>query len=340
MVHRAGWKAWRGWALSAVGLLLLVLVIRSVGAQSLVALLQRARLAFAVALALEGVRIALEGLGSASLFGASRGGARFALKVIVVELRTYAVCQLAPMGRTAAEALKIPLLKRHAGVRDRIAVAVRSQALSLAALAVLSVPCAIAIDVAPLRWAVALHAAVVTVGALLLMGMRAEERMTALAARRWPRLFDDAPRSVTRRGLSSAGALFLGAKVVTLAQIGVLGAAVTGAFGLGTALSVTGIHFTGAGAGDFLPGHLGSSEAALALSSARLGVDAHALLAVALLLRAVQVLWALASVLFDLVLLREVGSRSASRCNRYKSARAKRSAVLSTERSEVATAAA
>lgn len=302
------WRRWLTLALTAAGIGLLFLVVRSAGPRAIFDLLVRARVAFVIGFVLEGVRIAFEGLGGAMLFDPKERARGVVRRSIEVELRTYALCQLAPMGRTAAEALKIPFLAQHGTLGDRVAVAVRSQALGLWSIAVISIPCVLAslADVADPRTVLARtaaiggHAVVVLVLSMLLLGTRAHERMTSFVSKRWKRApTDDEATSATadRQRLFEAAPFFLAARIVQLAQLIVFAVAVGAGLHLRVALVALGVHYAGAGAGEIVPGHMGTSEAAMDAAAASLGMTVESAVAIALLTRGVQIAWALVSVL-------------------------------------------
>lgn len=299
---------WLTVALTAAGIGLLFLVVRAAGTKAIFDLLVRARVAFLVGFLLEGVRIACEGFGGAMLFDPKERARGVIRRSIEVELRTYALCQLAPMGRTAAEALKIPLLAQHGTLGDRVAVAVRSQALGLWSIAAISVPCVIAsaLDAAggatvfARTAAIGGHAAVVLVLSLLLFGTRAHERMTTFVTKRWKRArAADLAGATTsdRRRLIEAAPFFLAARVVQLLQLVVFAVAVGAGFDVRVALVALGVHYAGAGAGEIVPGHMGTSEAAMDAAASSLGMTVEAAVAIALLTRGVQIVWSLVSVL-------------------------------------------
>lgn len=307
------WRRWLTFALTAAGIGLLFLVVRTAGPKAIFDLLVRARVAFAIGFALEGIRIALEGLGGAMLFDPKERTRGVVRRSIEVELRTYALCQLAPMGRTAAEALKIPFLSQHGTLGDRVAVAVRSQALGLWSIAAISIPCVLAslADVADSRTVLARtaaiggHAAVVLVLAMLLLGTRAHERMTRFVSKRWNRsaIADEVtPATGERQRLFEAAPFFLGARVVQLVQLIVFAIAVGAGFHLRVALVALGVHYAGAGAGEIVLGHMGTSEAAMDAAATSLGMTVESAVAIALLTRGVQIARALVSVLTPEVL--------------------------------------
>lgn len=312
--------------LGLAGVALFAWVIRGVGVAELGALLARARAAFLVGLVLEGLRIACEGLGSAALFPARIRRDAGVWRVVGVELRTYAVCQLAPMGRTVAEALKVPLLERHGTVADRIGVAVRSQALGLLSIAVISVPCVIASALehgggarglgggVPRTTAIAVHGTVVLVSALVLLGTGAHEKMARLVARRWPHVMGapaappraapatheaDATTGAPRgaRALALATPWFVAARVVQLLQVLVFASALAGTYDLRFALVALGVGYAGAGAGELVPGHMGTSEAAAGIAAAGMGVAPEVLVGIAVLVRGTQIVWSFVSLL-------------------------------------------
>lgn len=303
------WRRWLTFALTAAGIGLLLLVVRTAGPKAIFDLLVRARVAFVIGFVLEGLRIALEGLGGAMLFDPKERARGVVRRSIEVELRTYALCQLAPMGRTAAEALKIPFLSQHGTLGDRVAVAVRSQALGLWSIAAISIPCVLASladDVADSRTVLARtaaiggHAVVVLVLAMLLLGTRAHERMTRFVSKRWKRSAsadEVTPATGARQRLLEAAPFFLGARVVQLAQLIVFAIAVGAGFHLRVALVALGVHYAGAGAGEIVPGHMGTSEAAMDAAATSLGMTVESAVAIALLTRGVQIVWALVSVL-------------------------------------------
>ncbi|MBS2014799.1 MAG: flippase-like domain-containing protein [Deltaproteobacteria bacterium] len=306
-------RPWLTFALAVVGVGLLALVVRTAGPRAIMDLLVHARGAFLLGFVLEGARIACEGVGGAMLFAPEERNRGVVSRSIEVELRTYALCQLAPMGRTAAEALKIPFLAAHGTVGDRVAVAVRSQALGLWSIFVISVPCVVASMLEPAGGlattartaAIGGHALVVLVLSMLLLGTRAHERMTKLVSQRWAsRAGEDheaRPATSDRRRLVDAAPWFVAARGIQLLQIAVFSASVGAGLHLRSLLVALGVHYAGAGAGEVVPGHMGASEAAMNAAASSLGMTVEAAVAIALLTRGVQIAWSIVSVLTPVV---------------------------------------
>jgi len=96
-----------------------------------------------LALAVEGGRITAEVMAARHLFAMQRSAVP-TRAIFRAQLVGYAVGNVLPVGRVAAEATKAGILAPHAGLANTTAVAAVTQALHLMASALILVPCVVA----------------------------------------------------------------------------------------------------------------------------------------------------------------------------------------------------
>jgi uncharacterized membrane protein YbhN (UPF0104 family) len=283
----------------ALGVLALYCVVKQAGTAQTLSLLWRALPLLPLALAIEGGRIASEVMAARHLFALQRS--KVPTRAIVrAQLVGYAIGNVFPVGRVAAEATKAGILATHAGLANTAAIAAVTQALHLMASAVILVPCVLAArsSSASLGLTVAIVGQCVLLGAIggaILLGAyfapcegrflrRFPKVMGALAA------FRVAIRSLPHFPIRALAWLVVGrfSQVVLLA---VLTRAVGAAFSVAGPFVAQAVLLMGASVADVVPGQIGAFEAAFALFAAAIGMSKANAVAVALLVHLVQVLW-------------------------------------------------
>jgi hypothetical protein len=254
-------------------------------------------------LAVEALRIAVEAKATGLLYRTRIGFGR----LFAAQLESYSVAQLAPAGRAAAEALKIDLLGGFGSLTERVAVAASTQAISLIAVLIASVPCVIAAwrfagAVLP-TIAILTHGLVAgSIGVLLLLAL-GRKTLGRFLARRFS-ILSAASEPLDAHVRSKRLALPLLAHVLSrmlqVFQFWMLAGPLGIGSAIGSAFVFSGVSAASAGAADFMPAHLGLSEAAIALSAGMVKTAAATAMALGLLLRAAQVFWVVVSLLIPL----------------------------------------
>jgi hypothetical protein len=252
-----------------------------------------------IALAMEGARIVVEALATRSLFRAMKSDIPFSV-LARAHVVGYSVCNVAPIGRMAAEVTKATVLSAHAPLATTSAVATVSQALQLLASACILVPCIVAARSthASLALSATLMGQTVVLAAIgggLLLGAYFLPVHGGLAAR-VPKLgsalhhFRGALRRLPSFPLRALALLV----VNRLLQVGLLAVLVQGigvSFSLARPFVALAVVITGASAFDFVPGQVGALEGAFGLFSPALQLDGPSAIAVALLVHVVQFAW-------------------------------------------------
>ena len=80
-------------------------------------------------------------------------------------------------------------------------------------------------------------------------------------------------------------------RVIQAVQLGLLVHAAGAAFGLGRSFLALGVSLVGGSLGDMIPGQLGAADGAFALFARELGIAAAGGVAVAVVMRFVQIAW-------------------------------------------------
>ncbi len=288
-----------GMAALGLGVLALYFVIKQAGTAQTLSLLWRALPLLPLALAIEGGRIMAEVMAARHLFAMQRSAVP-TRAIFRAQLVGYAVGNVLPVGRMAAEATKASVLARHAGMANTTAVAAVTQALHLIASALILVPCVVAARSASASFG--LTAAIVGQGVVL----GAAGGSILLAAyfapcegrllRRFPKLmnalvaFRRAIRSLPRFPFAALGWL-VAARLSQVVLLGVLTRAVGAGFTIAGPFVAQAVLLMGASVADVVPGQIGAFEATFALFCGAIGMSKANAVAVALLVHLVQVLW-------------------------------------------------
>ncbi len=281
------------------GLGLLVVMIQRAGPSAILDVLGPAWAWMPVVILLEALRIGSETMATYYAYGARRHLLPAGM-LVRAHLVAYAVGNVMPAGRSAGEAAKVAMLGKYAGMATATAAAATNQAVTLIAGGVVSLPCAVA------AWELT-GWSVVTVGLLVHfvvlvasgLGIRLLARNHAVGARlgRYvarfaPGLaaFHDASRDVDLVPAGPMTAMLVG-RVLQIAIYGVLALAVGINLSVSRVLYAQGINMIALAVGVLVPGQLGASDGAFALSAVPLGSTVAAAMSIALLAHVLQIVW-------------------------------------------------
>jgi lysylphosphatidylglycerol synthase-like protein len=285
--------------LAVAGIAGVAWIVVDAGPARMLAALGAAVTVFPLVLVLEGLRVVADALLTRQLLGTSASHVPLGA-LLRAQLVAYPAATLLPAGRTAGEAIKAILLRRHVGIERAAAAAVIAPAIALYGTAVVSIPCILAVY-AIIGWstftgAVVLQAVTaVALGTLLVVATRRRElgRAIARVSRRFG-VAATAVQDVIRDEPPIRPSALLAAvanRAAMVLQILIVAAATGAAGSLVYGLAVAGAHFVGAAAGEMVPGQLGATDAAQALVADDLGTARAAAVAVALVLHAAQLCW-------------------------------------------------
>jgi hypothetical protein len=296
-----GRRLW-GLALTALGVLAIVWLVREAGADALQASMRRLLPWIAPLLVLEGARIGLELLQMRLLLG-EHGGAVPLKTLLRAQLVSNAVAMSTPMGRPAGETVRALLLTPYVGDGRAFAIGVVGQAQTL----LVNGTYAASALVVAFAWGLpgVLQTALLgMVATTLILGTglqllarshapsrllrrierlsafveRLREATTSLSVMPWPALL----ALMASRGLQVAQLTLL---------IFVFGAAAGPGDGLATGLLSQGIYLLGASVGDLVPAQLGVVDGAFAMAAPFLAVPVATAVAMAIALHIAQLGW-------------------------------------------------
>lgn len=211
-----------------------------------------------------------------------------------------AVASIAPSGRAACEATKAALLTRWVGGATATATATLLQALSLVAGAVISIPCIwAAFDLSgpsTLTWLIVAQAALATTVGLGIRFATRAENIGGFLERRFARFAQQARqfRATARDAPLLPAVPFVAVAIgraLQIVQFWLLVRAVGIHASIEHALLAQGVNMVAIAAGSFMPGQLGASDGAFALSADALGCSVASAVAIALLAHVLQVIW-------------------------------------------------
>jgi hypothetical protein len=257
-----------------LGAVALVVMVRHVGADVLLAIVSRSSGWIPLLIALEVLRIGADVAVAHALYAKLPRRPPMAA-LIRAHLIAYPVTILAPAGRAAAEALKASCLASHAGGPQAAAVGTMSQALALIGGGLIAVPCFLAAWLLTgssiLTIAIGVQVVVATALGMLI---QAATRRRAISGflRRFARAGQAAESyqdTVHLHPVLPVRALPATAvnRLLQVAQYAVLIHAVGGATGLAASFVAEGINLVGTSLGDFVPGQIGATDGAFALAA-------------------------------------------------------------------------
>lgn len=291
-----GW--WRV-ALGVAGLGLLAAVVHRVGPDAVVASLRPALAWLPLIAALELGRIASETVAARIAYGAY--AARIPLSTLFrANLIGQSLANLAPAPRMVNETIKATVLAAWAGGPAAASVGVTIQAATLISVGVFSIPCGAAIfllgGAGVWFWAACVHAVLLVAAGLSIRGTARSTRLGAWFARRFPRVaphateFGEHARTGDLFALGPSAAL-LGNRLFQTLQLWAAARATGIDTGVLQALAAQGVNLVAAAVGVLVPGGLGTTDGAFTLAADLLGTTAAKATALALLIRAMQVVW-------------------------------------------------
>ena len=284
-------------AFAALGIGIVVALVRQVGAETLCRILRDAAPWLPLVVVLEAARVGTDALATYAAYGPA-AGKLLPLRVLArAALVARAVSSIAPAGRTATEATKAALLAPWAGSAAATAAAATGQAVTLVSGGILSVPCAAAAYVisgaSPITMALVLHAALlVAAGTGIRVAMRAPW-LGALAGRLSRRAgahvqaMQAQARETSLLPPGPIAAMLLN-RAIQVVQYAILARAVGAATGVSRALVAEGASMVALTVGAFVPAQVGVSEGAFAWSADVLGATVSQALAIALLGHALE----------------------------------------------------
>jgi hypothetical protein len=195
----------------------------------------------------------------------------------------YPLLAFAPMGRTAAEVARAASLAPHLGAGRAAAAGAHLQAVNAIAVAIVSIPCGIAIAyfLGPshaLTWLIAGTGVLMGSAALAGLAIARRSRIGRWIGARVPRLRqlgEDLDRSL-EQGPGSflrAVAWCTASRFAQTLHFGLIMWALGAPLSAAVALLAQGIHLVAATAGDFVPGQLGIMEGAYRIFGDAAGAD-------------------------------------------------------------------
>jgi hypothetical protein len=307
-------STWARLALLAVGLSLVVWLVRGVGSARVATVLAACGAWVPLIVALEIVFVSFDVVAARALLGelASRIGRPTWIRSTAL---AYAATILLPAGRAAGEATRAATLAPVVGATHATAVCARLQVAVLAANGIYSL-----IGAALLAWcgpprsvlaaALAANGVVCAALATVLLLVVRNARVAAWLRGRFARLIDryaaDDRAPPPMSALVRATAACVVGRGVQTVQYGVVVLAVGGAASAVSALTAQSIHLVGAAVGDAIPGQVGALEGAYRMFANTLGLasDPARALSIALAVRLAQLALAALGVLVSTVAAR------------------------------------
>jgi hypothetical protein len=283
-----------------VGVAVLVLLIRHVGVEPLSAILARSLRWLPLLLVLESARIAGDA-GSTFLLYRHAGHPAPTRELIRAHVLAYPVGALMPAGRAASEALKAQELAPYVGGTRAAAAATMNQTLALVCGGIASIPCILAALVtgaSALTLALVAQASMSLVGGFIVQFVVRRRTIGSWIGKRFARAGRVAADyqgalDIYPRVPSGPLLVMLAFRAFQVAQYAVLLHAVGGEPTLVRAILAYGVSVVGSTAGDLIPGQVGATDSAFALSASMLGLTAANAVGISVLYHLVQVIWSI-----------------------------------------------
>ena len=247
-----------------------------------------------VLLAIEGARIAVEVIGTRSLYAPHRVPIGLLVRTHIIG---YCLAFYMPAGRATAETVKAAMLSKCATPARAAAVAAVNQSLALLALSAVATACAIGAACQPGagRLVASVGAVAAITGGLGFAIRFATLRLDSGWLRRFaPKvavLFDDARGEIPRWFPPLPLAMFLLNRALQLGSIALLMYVLSGHVTLGSTLVAGAVNYVGASLGDMIPGQLGATDATFSVSAGLIGLTASTAISIALIIHIVQMTW-------------------------------------------------
>jgi len=262
-----------------VGLALTVTMVVKLGPREIAGAMRPALVTLPACFACEALRVLFEALATRAGLGPWAKRVPFT-RLYAMHVVTYAVGQVLPLPRPAAEATKAALLRPHGvPLSASVSSGATLQAATLVGVGTMSGVCALFVARVP---GVPLAAILLGNMAMLLglgIGLRALARsatVTSRAARSLPKLAHAiaAFREESLRGplVPVVPSFYLtAAMVLNVVELAIVGHAMGAGGGLAGAFAAFGVQIVAATAGVLVPGQLGAREAAFSLAAGALG---------------------------------------------------------------------
>lgn len=282
-----------------VGAGVTALLIRGVGPSQLLTILRASARWVPLLLAIEAARISCEIAATAVLSRRVRERVRLG-ELVRIHLTGYAASVFLPAGRAMCETIKSAALAGSVGGAHAAAIGATNQSLSLLAGAIIGCLGVLAAHqtsgFSPVTGAVALYVLIAASGFAVVQIACRRRSIGGFLGRRFAGMraasasFHEALGEipVVPRG---ALAIIVVERALQALLIGVAIYAASGAFGLRISFLAQGISLVGGSLGDVIPGQLGAVDGAFALAAPLLGIATAAGVAVAVLVRCVQLAW-------------------------------------------------
>ncbi len=284
-------------------------MVIKVGPAVLFGALQRCATFLPLLAAIEIVRLGLEVVATRALSPRVKKDVPIATLVRAV-IVGFAVSAVMPAGRVSAEATKAAMTARYLGGPRAAAIAAANQCLALFSGAAIAVVCAFVawIELGPtgVAWGCLVSAIMTTLAYAGVQFATRARSISGFLGRRFAKIraatasFQDALAELPILH-PGAAAIWFFARVLQTLEFGILVFAVGGGFRFASAFIAEGIAVAGGAAGDFIPGQLGATDGAFALSASSLHVSVADAIAIAIVAHFLQLAGAAACALAPLL---------------------------------------
>jgi hypothetical protein len=288
-------------ALGVAGLVLLVAIVRHVGARVVLDTLRPALAWLPLLCGVELVRIGCETACSYLAFGslASRIPRPTLFRATLVG---YSLGNLAPAPRVVSETIKATMVAPFVGAAAATSVGFINQAATLIAVGLFSVPCGVAIlalgGASAWFWGAVVHAVVLVACGVALQAATRADAPGRWLARKIPAL---GPRAAAFREHASETGLFalgptgalIASRCLQAIQYFIAARAVGIDAGIVHAMAAQGVSLLASAVGVLIPGGLGTTDGAFTLAAGMLETTVVRATSLALLIRCMQLVWLL-----------------------------------------------
>ena len=275
------------------------LLVRGVGPAQLLSILHGSARWMPLLLAIEAARISCEVAATAVLSRRVRERVRLG-ELLRIHLTGYAASVFLPAGRAMCETIKAAALAPRVGGAHAAAIGATNQSLALLGGAIIGslgvVAAYLTSGFSAITGAVALYVLTAATGFAVVQIACRRRSIGGFFGRRFAGLraasasFHEALGEipvVPRAAL----AIIVVERALQALLIGIAIHAVGGGFGLRISFLAQGVSLVGGSLGDLIPGQLGAVDGAFALAAPMLGIAGAAGVAVAVLVRCVQLAW-------------------------------------------------
>lgn len=293
------------------GVLAVVVLIRQVGLSTLLAIVRGALPWMPLLLVLEALRIFGETVGTRAVAHHAMHE-REALSFgawLRMHLVANATLIVLPAGRAICEGVKVVSIAAIVGAPRAAGIVAIQHGMNLAALAAISVPCALAawvLDAKVVALAVGAHAIACALGAVGIV-VASRKAVIPRFASRW---FVHAPDALStfRRTVADLPAFvptaFAGKllnRLLQAVQFGVLLVAVEGSVSAARTFLADGVNLVGSALGELIPAQVGTIDGAFAYAAPQLSITVAMGVGIATLARLVQLAWSAVGALIPVI---------------------------------------